>query len=240
MQPNEGRYSEQNQRSPFAPLNINFKDNNTVNPFSNMGNLISYNMNNNLNNINNNMNNINNNIYGNNMNNNTNNNINNNNIGFNLNPNNINNPQYFNINRENNPFGIPNPNINRNNTIIMNQNIPNYNFINNGINQINQINQINNSINNINYRIIKCGNKFSNNDIKDIINTCNTGYKGREDPLSKWIIQRIKAKLGGDWVVFICAIGLKGYDLSVSLDDENRFISFIIDNFKFQIIKIKD
>jgi len=238
MQPNEGRYSEQNQRSPFNPLNINFKDNNTVNPFSNMGNLISYNMNNNLNNINNNMNNINNNIYGNNMNNNTNNNINNNNnIGFNLNPNNINNPQYFNINRENNPFGNPNPNINRNNTIIMNQNIPNYNYINNGINQINQIN---NSINNINYRIIKCGNKFSNNDIKDIINTCNQGYKGREDPLSKWIIQRIKAILGGDWVVFICAIGLKGYDLSVSLDDENRFISFIIDNFKFQIIKIKD
>ena len=162
---------------------------------------------------------------------------NNNNIGFNLNPNNINNPQYFNINRENNPFGIPNPNINRNNTIIMNQNIPNYNYINNGINQINQIN---NSINNINYRIIKCGNKFSNNDINDIIITCNQGYKGREDPLSKWIIQRIKAKLGGDWVVFICAIGLKGYDLSVSLDDENRFISFIIDNFKFQIIKIKD
>lgn len=235
MQPNEGRYSEQNQRSPFTPLNINFKDNNTVNPFSNMGNLISYNMNNNLNNINNNMNNINNNnIYGNNMNNNTNNNINNNNIGFNLNPNNINNPQYFNINRENNPFGIPNPNINRNNTIIMNQNIPNYNFINNGINQIN------NNINNINYRIIKCGNKFSNNDIDKIIFTCNQGYKGREDPLSKWIIQRIKAKLGGDWVVFICAIGLKGYDLSVSLDDENRFISFIIDNFKFQIIKIKD
>ena len=237
MQPNEGRYSEQNQRSPFTPLNINFKDNNTVNPFSNMGNLISYNMNNNLNNINTNMNNINNNIYGNNMNNNTNNNINNNNIRFNINTNNINNPQYFNINRENNPFGIPNPNINRNNTIIMNQNIPNYNFINNGINQINQIN---NSINNINYRIIKCGNKFSNNDINDIIITCNQGYKGREDPLSKWIIQRIKAKLGGDWVVFICAIGLKGYDLSVSLDDENRFISFIIDNFKFQIIKIKD
>ena len=23
MQPNEGRYSEQNQRSPFTPLNIN-------------------------------------------------------------------------------------------------------------------------------------------------------------------------------------------------------------------------
>lgn len=237
MQPNEGRYSEQNQRSPFTPLNINFKDNNTVNPFSNMGNLISYNMNNNLNNINTNMNNINNNIYGNNMNNNTNNNINNNNIGFNLNPNNINNPQYFNINRENNPFGIPNPNINRNNTIIMNQNIPNYNYINNGINQINQIN---NSINNINYRIIKCGNKFSNNDINDIIITCNQGYKGREDPLSKWIIQRIKAKLGGDWVVFICAIGLKGYDLSVSIDDGNKIVSLVVDNFWFQIIKLSN
>ena len=237
MQPNEGRISEQAPRSPFNPLNINFKNNNTVNPFSNMGNLVSYNMNNNQNNINNNMINMNNNnIYGNNMNNNINN---NNNIGYDLNPNNINNPQYFNINRENNPFGNPNPNPNQiqNNTNIMNQNILNYNYINNGINQMNQIN---NSINNINYRIIKCGNKFSNNDINNIIITCKEGYKGREDPLSKWIIQRIKAILGGDWVVFICAIGLKGYDLSVSLDDENRFISFIMDNFKFQIIKIKD
>ena len=30
MQPNEGRYSEQNQRSPFAPLNINFNYSNSI------------------------------------------------------------------------------------------------------------------------------------------------------------------------------------------------------------------
>ena len=54
------------------------------------------------------------------------------------------------------------------------------------------------------------------------------------------LIQRIKNMLGGDWVVFICVDGLKGYDLSVSCNDENRLISFVMNNFRFQIIKIAD
>ena len=205
------------------------KDNNTKNnnPFQNAGflkgsndqNIHSYNFNNNINN------NFNNNINANNFNNNINANNFNNNINRINNINNINKPQHI-----INPFLIHNQN-NQNsiNNIKNVQNIPNFNYINNE-----------NSLNKINYRLIRCGKKFNNNDVNIIINSSNEELKRGSDPLSKCIIQRIKNLLGGNWVVFVCVNGLKGYDLSVSVEDENRLISFIIDNFKFQIIKIGD
>ena len=61
-----------------------------------------------------------------------------------------------------------------------------------------------------------------------------------ENPLSNAIIKRIKNSIGGDWVVFCYLDGLKGFDLSVSCDDGNKLIYFALDNFKFQVIKIKD
>ena len=166
--------------------------------------------------------------FNNNINNNFNNNINANNFNNNINRinniNNINKPQHiinpFLIHNQNNQNSINNINV---------QNIPNFNYINNE-----------NSLNKINYRLIRCGKKFNNNDVNIIINSSNEELKRGSDPLSKCIIQRIKNLLGGNWVVFVCVNGLKGYDLSVSVDDENKLISFIIDNFRFQIIKISD
>ena len=146
----------------------------------------------------------------------------NNNINRINNINNINKPQHI-----INPFLIHNQNNQNSINNINNQNIPNFNYINNE-----------NSLNKINYRLIRCGKKFNNNDVNIIINSSNEELKRGSDPLSKCIIQRIKNLLGGNWVVFVCVNGLKGYDLSVSVEDENRLISFIIDNFKFQIIKI--
>ena len=157
-----------------------------------------------------------------------NNNINANNFNNNINRinniNNINKPQHI-----INPFLVHNKNNQNSINNINNQNIPNFNYINNE-----------NSLNKINYRLIRCGKKFNNNDVNIIINSSNEELKRGSDPLSKCIIQRIKNLLGGNWVVFVCVNGLKGYDLSVSVEDENRLISFIIDNFKFQIIKIGD
>ena len=154
---------------------------------------------------------------------------NNNNMNNINNINNMNIPEYI-----SNPFRIHNQNQNQNNINIIGQNSQNINYINNNINNLNSLN------NNNDFHLIRCGKKFNNNDINLIINSSYEELNRKGDPLSKSIIQRIKNLLGGNWVVFICVVGLKGYDLSVSLDDENRFISFIIDNFKFQIIKIKD
>ena len=245
------RYSDPNQNSnhnpvnPFLNINNNIISSNTnyiqmhddryrQNNIFNLDN-IDNNINNN---INNNMNQVNNNMTNNTNNNNINDNyINGNNINGN-NINNINNNQYINPvpNNIHNPFQRNNQaNINMP-TNQNNQNNQN-NYYNNMINIGNNGNNIDNDMN---VRLIKCGNKFNNNDIDNIIKSSCEEFKRRQNPLSKYIIQRIKNILGGDWVVFICADGLKGYDLSVSVDDENRFIAFMIDNFRFQIIKIGD
>ena len=153
----------------------------------------------------------------------------------NNNMNNINNmniPEYI-----SNPFRIHNQNQNQNNINIIGQKSQNINYINNNINNLNSLNILNN---NNDFHLIRCGKKFNNNDINLIINSSYEELNRKGDPLSKSIIQRIKNLLGGNWVVFICVVGLKGYDLSVSVDDEDRLISFIIKNFKFQIIKISD
>ena len=152
------------------------------------------------------------------------------------------------INREinqNNPnFEIQNS-LNPNTmNIQINQNNPDYvniNYNNNNIDD-NINNNSNNNFNNDNfkYHIIQRGNKFSNNEINTIIKISYEELMQRSDPLSKTIIEKIKNIFKGEWVVFISANGLKGYDLSVSVDDENRLISFIIDYFRFQIIKISD
>jgi len=155
-----------------------------------------------------------------------------NNINNINNMNNMNNPEYI-----SNPFRIHNQNQNQNNINIIGQNSQNINYINNNINNLNSLNILNN---NNDFHLIRCGKKFNNNDINLIINSSYEELNRKGDPLSKSIIQRIKNLLGGNWVVFICVVGLKGYDLSVSVDDEDRLISFIIKNFKFQIIKISD
>ena len=155
---------------------------------------------------------------------------NNNNMNNINNMNNMNIPEYI-----SNPFR--NQNQNQNNINIIGQNSQNINYINNNINNLNSLNILNN---NNDFHLIRCGKKFNNNDINLIINSSYEELNRKGDPLSKSIIQRIKNLLGGNWVVFICVVGLKGYDLSVSVDDEDRLISFIIKNFKFQIIKISD
>ena len=155
-----------------------------------------------------------------------------NNINNMNNMNNMNIPEYI-----SNPFRIHNQNQNQNNINIIGQNSQNINYINNNINNLNSLNTLNN---NNDFHLIRCGKKFNNNDINLIINSSYEELNRKGDPLSKSIIQRIKNLLGGNWVVFICVVGLKGYDLSVSVDDEDRLISFIIKNFKFQIIKISD
>ena len=157
---------------------------------------------------------------------------NNNNMNNINNMNNMNIPEYI-----SNPFRIHNQNQNQNNINIIGQNSQNINYINNNINNLDSLNILNN---NNDFHLIRCGKKFNNNDINLIINSSYEELNRKGDPLSKSIIQRIKNLLGGNWVVFICVVGLKGYDLSVSVDDEDRLISFIIKNFKFQIIKISD
>ena len=105
-----------------------------------------------------------------------------------------------------------------------------------------QNNMMDNQGNNYNFNIfpIQIGKGLNNNEINIIINSSCEALGNRDDPLSKGVIKRIKNIIGGDWVVFCNVEGIKGYDLSVSTDDGSKLCSFLLDNFKFQVIKIRD
>ena len=247
---NNNNYNNNNNNNNYNNNNgFNFEINN-INNINNQGMNNMININNNLNlntnNNNNNTNNINNN---NNLNLNINNNIGMNNININKLP--TGNSDNFNNNNNNNDFISSNTN-NSNDRNFPYNNIQNINIvernpfrqIQNDLSQHIQYQQEQNlenlSMNNLDIKKVHKGNYFTEEEANFILNNSYKCLKNRDDPLSQSIIKTIKDSMGGDWVVFVCANGLKGYDLSVSVDDENKLLVFIIDNFRFQIIKIKD
>ena len=61
----------------------------------------------------------------------------------------------------------------------------------------------------------------------------------KEDPLSNGIIKRIKQQIGGEWMVFASVEGMSGYDFSLSIVTGNDFLSFTIQNFRFQVCRLR-
>ena len=249
---NNNNYNNNNNNNNYNNNNgFNFEINN-INNINNQGMNNMININNNLNlntnNNNNNTNNINNN---NNLNLNINNNIGMNNFNINKLPTGNSNNLKNNYNNNNDDFISSNTN-NSNDRNFPYNNIQNINIvernpfrqIQNDLSQHIQYQQEQNlenlSMNNLDIKKVHKGNYFTEEEANFILNNSYKCLKNRDDPLSQSIIKTIKDSMGGDWVVFVCANGLKGYDLSVSVDDENKLLVFIIDNFRFQIIKIKD
>ena len=247
---NNNNYNNNNNNNNYNNNGFNFEINN-INNINNQGmnNMININNNLNLNTNNNNNNNTNNINNNNNLNLNINNNIGMNNININKLP--TGNSNNFNNNNNNNDFISSNTN-NSNDRNFPYNNIQNINIvernpfrqIQNDLSQHIQYQQEQNlenlSMNNLDIKKVHKGNYFTEEEANFILNNSYKCLKNRDDPLSQSIIKTIKDSMGGDWVVFVCANGLKGYDLSVSVDDENKLLVFIIDNFRFQIIKIKD
>ena len=181
------------------------------------------------NNRNDNMNDMNNNNNYNNFNN-----MYNNNMG-NMNNNNMNNMNNNNMDNNNN--------CNMNNINMNNMYNNNNNMYNNNMNNQNSfLNQMNNENKNYkrNLQLINVGNSMKSYEVDVIITCACHALNKEEDPLSKGIIKRIKEIIGGEWVVFAYIDGLKGYDLSVSIDDGNKIVSLVVDNFWFQIIKLSN
>ena len=73
-----------------------------------------------------------------------------------------------------------------------------------------------------------------------ITHSAYNALNAKEDPLSNGIIKRIKNDLGGEWMVFASVEGLKGYDFSLSIVTGNDFLSFTIQNFHFQVCRLRD
>ena len=75
----------------------------------------------------------------------------------------------------------------------------------------------------------------------EIIKTVSVNvYMSGIRPLSIGITEGIKAELGGEWFAFINPIGDESYELSITRVKGTDFLSFVLDNTKFQICRIRE
>ena len=91
-----------------------------------------------------------------------------------------------------------------------------------------------------NFKLISRGNGIDQREYYIITHAADDALKMKADPLSNGIIKRIKKDLGGEWMVFASIQDLKGYDFSLSIVTGNDFLSFLIDNFRFQVCRLRD
>ena len=91
-----------------------------------------------------------------------------------------------------------------------------------------------------NFRLISRGTGIDQREFYVITHSAADALNKKEDPLSNGIIKRIKKDLGGEWMVFASIQDLKGYDFSLSIVTGNDFLSFLIDNFRFQVCRLRD
>ena len=91
-----------------------------------------------------------------------------------------------------------------------------------------------------NFRLISRGTAIDQREFYVITHSAADALNKKEDPLSNGIIKRIKKDLGGEWMVFASIQDLKGYDFSLSIVTGNDFLSFLIDNFRFQVCRLRD
>ena len=91
-----------------------------------------------------------------------------------------------------------------------------------------------------NFRLIGRGNGIDEREYYVITHAAADALNKKEDPLSNGIIKRIKRDIGGEWMVFASIESLKGYDFSLSIVTGNDFLSFTIQNFRFQVCRLRD
>ena len=90
------------------------------------------------------------------------------------------------------------------------------------------------------FNLLDRGKGIDPNEYYYITHAANDALQAREDPLSNGIIKRIKKSIGGEWMVVSSIKGLKGYDFMLSIVTDNDFLSFYIDNFHFQVCRLRD
>ena len=89
-----------------------------------------------------------------------------------------------------------------------------------------------------NYRLIKRGQEIGDLEYSSIVAAAKQALNCRDDPLSNGVTRRIKSLIGGEWFVYVCMEGLKGYDFNLSVMQGNEYVSFILGDFHFQVCKL--
>jgi hypothetical protein len=64
-------------------------------------------------------------------------------------------------------------------------------------------------------------------------------YQSGVSPMAKAVSEGIKQNLGGEWFAFVNPAGDETYEFSLTRVKGTDFVSFVIDNTKFQVCRIK-
>ena len=91
-----------------------------------------------------------------------------------------------------------------------------------------------------NFKLLARGTGIDEKEFYIITHSANDCLKKKLSPLSDSIINKVKKILGGEWFAFAMIEGAKGFDFSLSVVTGNDFLCFTIDNFKFQVCRLRD
>ena len=64
-------------------------------------------------------------------------------------------------------------------------------------------------------------------------------YQSGVNPMAKNVSEGIKQALGGEWFAFVNPAGDETYEFSLTRVKGTDFVSFVLDNTKFQVCRIK-
>ena len=84
------------------------------------------------------------------------------------------------------------------------------------------------------------GQGIDQNEYNAIISGCSMAYTMKATPMSNNAIKNIKNSIRGEWFVFVCPVGNKQYDFSLSIVTGADFISFALDDTQFQVCRLSN
>ena len=89
------------------------------------------------------------------------------------------------------------------------------------------------------YKQISVGQGIDMNEYNQIVECCKQAYMSRATPLSEHCTNAIKQRLGGDWFVFQCEMGNTDFDFHLTKVKGGDFMTFSLDNKKFEVCRLK-
>ena len=87
-------------------------------------------------------------------------------------------------------------------------------------------------------QLIAKGKGIDQNEYNGIIQGCTMAYNINSNPLSNECVKNIKNLIRGEWFVFVCPVGSKQYDFSLSIVTGSDFLSFSLDTTHFQVCRL--
>ena len=89
------------------------------------------------------------------------------------------------------------------------------------------------------YRQLKVGRGIDMNEYNNIVGAIKHLYMQNRQPMASAAAEAIRQAIGGDWFVFISDYGIEDFDFSLTRVQGGDFLSFTLDNKKFQVCRIR-